>query len=180
MPRFGTFEIIRSALRTNKTKREHDEQITRGRQPDRCHPAAVAVPRFEAGSRLETHFIAIDEGQRKQVGRIVCEDGKPTPTESYLEPRMTGLRQGPTLQHDAKAAALRLSGLFATLQDPTLLHKAFDAFGWHKNTNVYADNFEMKVKYCGPAKNTANLMMLFALSNLWMVRKRLLNMGTQG
>jgi len=37
-----------------------------------------------------------------------------------------------------------------------------------------------KVKYRGLAKNTANLLTLFALSNLWMVRKRLLNMGTQG
>lgn len=37
-----------------------------------------------------------------------------------------------------------------------------------------------KVKYRGLAKNTANLMTLFALSNLWMVRKRLLNMGVQG
>ena len=38
----------------------------------------------------------------------------------------------------------------------------------------------VKVKYGGLAKNTANLMTLFALSNIWMVRKRLLNMGTQG
>ena len=38
----------------------------------------------------------------------------------------------------------------------------------------------VKVKYRGLAKNTANLLTLFALSNLWMVRKRLLNMGTQG
>jgi IS5 family transposase len=37
----------------------------------------------------------------------------------------------------------------------------------------------VKVKYRGLAKNTANLMTLFALSNLWMVRKRLLNMGLQ-
>ena len=37
-----------------------------------------------------------------------------------------------------------------------------------------------KVKYRGLAKNTANLVMLSALSNLWMVRKRLLNMGAQG
>lgn len=33
----------------------------------------------------------------------------------------------------------------------------------------------VKVKYRGLAKNTANLMTPFALSNLWMVRKRLLN-----
>ena len=38
----------------------------------------------------------------------------------------------------------------------------------------------VKVKYRGLAKNAANLMTLFALSNLWMVRKRLLNMGVQG
>jgi IS5 family transposase len=38
----------------------------------------------------------------------------------------------------------------------------------------------VKVKYRGLAKNTANLVTLFALSNLWMVRKRLLNMGAQG
>lgn len=37
-----------------------------------------------------------------------------------------------------------------------------------------------KVKYKGLAKNTANLVTLFALSNLWMVRKRLLNMGALG
>jgi hypothetical protein len=117
----------------------------------------VAVPRFELGSRLEISFIAIDEGQRKQVGRIVCEDGKPTPTESHLEPRMTGLRQGPTLQHDAKAATLRLIGLFATLQDPTLVNKAFDTFGWHKDTNVYADKFEMTVKYWPDRVNLPNL-----------------------
>ena len=38
----------------------------------------------------------------------------------------------------------------------------------------------VKVKYRGLAKNTANLMTLFALSNLWMVLKRLLNMGARG
>jgi len=35
----------------------------------------------------------------------------------------------------------------------------------------------VKVKYRGLAKNTANLMTLFALSNLWMARKRLLSMA---
>jgi len=38
----------------------------------------------------------------------------------------------------------------------------------------------VKVKYRGLAKNTANLMTLFALSNIWMVRKRLLNIGGRG
>ncbi|PKO78232.1 MAG: IS5/IS1182 family transposase [Betaproteobacteria bacterium HGW-Betaproteobacteria-15] len=36
-----------------------------------------------------------------------------------------------------------------------------------------------RVKYRGLAKNTANLMTLFALSNLWMARRKLLN-GLQG
>ena len=38
----------------------------------------------------------------------------------------------------------------------------------------------VKVKYRGLAKNTANVVTLFALSNLWMARKRLLSMGVQG
>lgn len=37
----------------------------------------------------------------------------------------------------------------------------------------------IKVKYRGLAKNTAKLMMLFALSNLWMARRRFLQ-GLQG
>jgi len=32
----------------------------------------------------------------------------------------------------------------------------------------------VKVRHRGPGKNTAQLHVLFALSNLWMVRKRLL------
>lgn len=32
----------------------------------------------------------------------------------------------------------------------------------------------LKVRYCGLLKNTAQLMTLFALSNLWMARHRLL------
>ena len=35
-----------------------------------------------------------------------------------------------------------------------------------------------KVRYRGLAKNTARLAMLFAMSNLWMVRRQL--MGAQG
>jgi len=38
----------------------------------------------------------------------------------------------------------------------------------------------VKAKYRGLAKNTAKLVTLFALSNLWMERKRLLNMGPHG
>lgn len=35
-----------------------------------------------------------------------------------------------------------------------------------------------KVRYCGLAKNTARLTMLFALGNLWLVRMRI--MALQG
>ncbi len=38
----------------------------------------------------------------------------------------------------------------------------------------------VKFKYRGLAMNRANLMTLFALSNLWMMRKRLLSMAAQG
>lgn len=39
----------------------------------------------------------------------------------------------------------------------------------------------VKVKYRGLAKNTANLMTLFALANLWMARKALMKLQvTQG
>jgi len=33
------------------------------------------------------------------------------------------------------------------MQDPTIVNKAFDHLGLHKDTNVYADEFEMQVKY---------------------------------
>jgi IS5 family transposase len=32
----------------------------------------------------------------------------------------------------------------------------------------------VKVRYCGIAKNAAQVLTLFALSNLWMARRRLL------
>ena len=38
---------------------------------------------------------------------------------------------------------------------------------------------QLNVRYRGLAKNTAQLHTLFALSNIWMVRKRLWNMGIQ-
>lgn len=38
----------------------------------------------------------------------------------------------------------------------------------------------VRAKNQGLAKNTVGLVTLFELSNLWMVRRRLLNMGPQG
>ena len=38
----------------------------------------------------------------------------------------------------------------------------------------------VRVEYRGLAKNTANWMTLFALANLWMVRRQLLDIGTRG
>ena len=37
----------------------------------------------------------------------------------------------------------------------------------------------MKVRYWGLAKNTGQIVVLFALSNLWLVRKRLLHLQAQ-
>jgi len=37
-----------------------------------------------------------------------------------------------------------------------------------------------KVRYRGLAKNTAQIVTLFALANLWMARKRLVNKAAQG
>lgn len=107
----------------------------------------VAIPRYEPGTRLEIVFTGIDEGRRFEAGRIVCEDGKEQPVQAHIEPRLTGKREGPKLKHDPKSGSLRIEGYFATMQDPTIANKAFDYFGWHKDTNVYADSFELHVSY---------------------------------
>lgn len=107
----------------------------------------VAVPRYEPGTRLEIVFTGIDEGRRFEAGRIVCENGHAQPELARIEPRLTGRREGPTLKLDPKSGALRVEGYFSTMQDPTIVNKAFDYFGWHKDTNVYADAFEMEVTY---------------------------------
>jgi hypothetical protein len=120
-----------------------------------CH-YEVALPRYEAGSRLEVVFIANDEGRRFEVGRIVCEDGKAQPSHAHIEPRLTGLREGPKLQLDAKAGTLKINGLFATMQDPTIVNKAAAWLG-HQDTNVYADQFEMRVKYWPDRTNLPQL-----------------------
>ena len=117
----------------------------------------VALPRYEAGTRLEVVFTAIDEGRRLEVGRIVCENGAGEPTQAHIEPRLTGKRDGPKLTLDAKSATLRLEGFFSTMRDPTIVNKAFDRFGWHKDSNVYADNFEMQVNYWPDKVNLADL-----------------------
>jgi len=50
---------------------------------------------------------------------------------------------------------------------------------WVGRTDTIKQQFGYaKVRYRGLEKNTARLMMLFAISNLWMARKRI--MGAQG
>lgn len=107
----------------------------------------VAVPRFERGSRLEIVFTGIDEGRRFEAGRIVCGDGKAQPLQAHIAPRLTGKREGPKLRHDPATGALRVEGYFATMQDPTIMNRAFDYLGMHEDTNLYADSFEMTVTY---------------------------------
>jgi len=107
----------------------------------------IAIPRYDTGSRLEIVFTGVDEGRRFEAGRIVFENGNPRPVQSRIEPRLTGKREGPKLKHDPQSGSLRVEGYFSTMQDPTIVNKAFDHFGLHKDTNVYADEFEMQVKY---------------------------------
>lgn len=117
----------------------------------------VALPRYDVGTKLEIIFTGIDEGRCFEAGRIVCENGKAQPTKAHIEPRLTGMREGPTLKHDPKAGTLRIEGFFSTMQDPTLVNKAFDRFGWHKDTNVYADSFVMDVRYWPDQVNLPDL-----------------------
>ena len=59
------------------------------------------------------------------------------------------------------AAELLKAGVRAKVEHPFLVIKRVFGFA--------------KVRYRGLAKNTANLVTLFALSNLWMARHRLLD-----
>lgn len=107
----------------------------------------VAVPRYESSSRLEIQFFGLQDGRQFEAGRIVCEKGSATPSLASIEPRLTGKREGPLYQHDQKAGTLRVKGSFSTMQAPTIVNKAFDHLGWHKDTNLYANAFKMQLTY---------------------------------
>lgn len=107
----------------------------------------VAVPRYEAGTRLEIAFTAVDGGRRLEAGLIVCEGPEARPLLAKIDPRLTGRREGPTLKHDPDAGTMRLQGYFSTMQGPTVINNAFERMGWHKDVNLYADTFEMHVTY---------------------------------
>lgn len=106
----------------------------------------IAVPRYAAGSRVEISFTAVDEGKRFNIGLILCEDGKAKPSKVFIEPRLTGMREGPTLKVDEKTGALRIEGYFATMRDQGFAYWVAEKFG-SKDTNVYADRVEMSVTY---------------------------------
>jgi hypothetical protein len=106
----------------------------------------VAVPRYVAGSKVEITFTAIDEGKRFNIGLIVCEDGNAKPSKAFIEPRLTGMREGPTLKLDEKTGALRVEGYFATMRDQGFAYWIAEKLG-SKDTNVYADKVEMSVLY---------------------------------
>ena len=78
-----------------------------------------------------------------------------------------------------KRRALADGGWGALLEQAEKLKASVRAKVEHPFRVIKRQFGHLKVRYRGLAKNTAQLVTLFALSNLWMVRKRLLNV-TQG
>jgi len=78
-----------------------------------------------------------------------------------------------------KRRALADGGWGALLEQAEKLKASVRAKVEHPFRVIKRQFGHIKVRYRGLAKNTAQLVTLFALSNLWMVRKRLLNV-TQG
>ncbi len=125
---------------------------------------SVALPRYDVGTRLEITFTGLRAGQRFDAGKIVCENGAKTPAQACIEPRLTGMRKGPELKVDAKAATLRLEGVFSTMQGPTVVNKAVAFFSGKPDTNLYADHFEMRVSYWPDQVNMQDVMSERAVS----------------
>jgi IS5 family transposase len=74
-----------------------------------------------------------------------------------------------------KRRALADGGWGALLEQAEKLKASVRAKVEHPFRVIKRQFGHIKVRYRGLAKNTAQLVTLFALSNLWMVRKRLLN-----
>jgi hypothetical protein len=106
----------------------------------------IAIPRYAAGSKVEITFTAIDENKRFNIGHIICQDGQVSPSKSFIEPRLTGMREGPTLRVDPKTGSLRVEGYFSTMRDQGFAYWIAEKLG-SKDTNVYADKVEMSVQY---------------------------------
>ncbi|WP_265920867.1 hypothetical protein [Cupriavidus nantongensis] len=116
----------------------------------------VALPRYADGSRLVIAFTAIDEkGKRKSVGEILCEDGKPNATRSTISAKLTGMKEGPILKIEPKSSVMRLSGMFATMQE-SFITKAINRFSSRPDV-IYAERFEMVVDYW-PDRNNMKML----------------------
>lgn len=116
----------------------------------------VALPRYSNGSRLEIVFVAINEaGKGNIVGSVVCEDGNRVPTRENISDKLTGMREGPVLKIDPKSGVMRLSGMFATMQEGFLtrvINKISD-----RGDVMYAERFEMRLNYWPDRVNMAGL-----------------------
>jgi len=75
-----------------------------------------------------------------------------------------------------KRRALAETGWGALLEQAEKLKASVRAKVEHPFRVIKRQFGHVKVRYSGLAKNTVQLFTLFALSNLWMVRKRLLKM----
>ncbi|WP_311728176.1 toxin VasX [Cupriavidus alkaliphilus] len=116
----------------------------------------VALPRYADGSRLAIAFTAIDaEGKRSSVGEILCEDGKPNATRSTISAQLTGMREGPILKIEPKSSVMRLSGMFATMQE-SFITKAINKLS-NRSSVIYAERFEMTVDYW-PDRNNMKML----------------------
>jgi IS5 family transposase len=99
---------------------------------------------------------------------LYCEFARLDPGATRLPDESTILR----FRHSLEANNLSLQ-LFATI-NAALASKVEHSFRVIKRQFGFT-----KVRYKGLAKNTAQLITLFALSNLWMARKRIIQ-GTVG
>ncbi|PVY79566.1 hypothetical protein C7414_105249 [Cupriavidus alkaliphilus] len=116
----------------------------------------VALPRYARGTRLQISFTAIGElGKRTAIGGVLCEDGRQAPTTSVVSERLTGMRQEPVLKIDKKTGVMRLTGMFATMQEG-LLTKVVDRISG-RSGQVYAKGFELKLDYWPDRENMKTL-----------------------
>lgn len=110
---------------------------------------SVAIPKYEPGTRLELKFTALVGDQRKDGGRIVCEDGRPQPTVNGVSRNFTGRSDGPTIKRDEATGVMRVEGWFATLQEEPATERFIEwVAGRDYNPNaLYAERIEMAVAY---------------------------------
>lgn len=94
--------------------------------------------------------------------------------------KQASLGLGNSTKHTRKRKVLAKSKTFAQLQGKLERLKASIRAKVEHPFRVIKRQFgHVKVRYCGLNKNTAQLTTLFALSNLWMARKKLVVLDKQ-